>query len=146
MKIRTGSLAEVVQVVNCIDEFVEKESEASLAARLAGKKQLVLVAEQDGQLLGFKIGYQQDEQTFYSWLGGVAPLARNTGVAQLLLDHQQRWAAEQDYRWLTVKSRNRFPAMLRLLLRNGYQIHHFEPYQPLEESRIHFIKALDKIK
>ncbi|EKO3967354.1 GNAT family N-acetyltransferase [Vibrio fluvialis] len=140
MQIRLGTLAEAEQVVQEIGEFIRKETVETLAQRLAGKRDLILIAEEDGQLLGFKIGYELDSETFYSWFGGVSSLARNRGVAQQLLDAQEQWVAEQGYGKLTVKSRNQFPAMLRLLLRNGYLIENFEKTEPLAESRIHFVK------
>ncbi|MGD8112405.1 GNAT family N-acetyltransferase [Vibrio sp. TRT 21S02] len=139
---RIGTLEECVAVVEQVDEFVRKETVASLQARLDGKTHLVLVAEEQGQLLGFKIGYQLDEETFYSWFGGVAPAARNKGIAQLLLDEQESSLRKQGYQAVKVKSRNQFPAMLRLLLRNSYLIEKFEEKEPLLESRIHFVKQL----
>ena len=139
---REGTLAECVEVVEQIKEFVHKETIESLSTRLDGKRHLIQVAVENGNLLGFKIGYQLDASTFYSWFGGVSPLARNKGVAQSLLDAQELWVSEQGYKQLKVKSRNQFPAMLRLLLRNGYLIEKFEEKQPLTESRIHFVKSL----
>ncbi|NOH96181.1 GNAT family N-acetyltransferase [Vibrio sp. 99-70-13A1] len=138
--IREGSLEEVIRIVDQIDEFAHKETVESLASRVDGKKSLILIAEDEGDLLGFKIGYQLDEHTFYSWFGGVSPLARNKGVAQLQLEAQEHWVREQGYKHLKVKSRNQFPAMLRLLLRNGYLIEQYENKEILLESRIHFIK------
>ncbi len=142
MKIREGTLAEVVGVVAEIEEFIVKESEQSLFKRLEGKRHLILVAEQQGQILGFKIGYELDSDIFYSWFGGVSPEARNMGLAQKMLDEQENWVRNKGYQEVKVKSRNQFPAMLRLLLRNNYLIEHFEPYDPLLESRIHFVKQL----
>lgn len=140
--IREGSLEEAVCIVEQIDEFTHKETVESLSERLEGNKSLILIAEEQGQLLGFKIGYQLDEHTFYSWFGGVSSAARNKGVAQKQLDIQEEWAKIQGYKQLKVKSRNQFPAMLRLLLRNGYMIENFEKKEDLKESRIHFVKAL----
>lgn len=140
---RSGTLEECVQVVELIDEFAEKETVESLSARLEGKQSyLIQVAQEEGQLLGFKIGYQLDDETFYSWFGGVSPLARNKGVAQSLLEQQEAWARQQGYKYLKVKSRNQFPSMLRLLIRNGYLIDNYEQKRPLIESRIHFLKSL----
>ncbi|MGD8118621.1 MULTISPECIES: GNAT family N-acetyltransferase [unclassified Vibrio] len=140
---RQGTLAECVQVVEQIQEFAHKETLESLSARLEGKaRSLIQVAQEGDKLLGFKIGYQLDEHTFYSWFGGVSSLARNKGVAQKLLEIQEQWVAEQGYKQLKVKSRNQFPAMLRLLVRNGYLIENFEEKHPLIESRIHFVKQL----
>jgi predicted GNAT superfamily acetyltransferase len=138
---REGSLEECIQVVEQITEFSHKETVQTLAARLEDKTEyLILVAEESGTLLGFKIGYQLDELTFYSWFGGVSHAARNKGVAQKLLDKQEEWVANQGYKQLKVKSRNEFPAMLRLLLRNGYMIEKFEEREALIESRVHFLK------
>jgi ribosomal protein S18 acetylase RimI-like enzyme len=118
--IREGTLEEVIQVVARITEFTRGETLGSLAERLADKKSLILVSENAGVIFGFKIGYALDNDTFYSWLGGVAPEARNESLAQRLLETQEEWVAEHGYKTLKVKSRNQFPAMLRLLLRNNY--------------------------
>ncbi|MEZ9655589.1 GNAT family N-acetyltransferase [Vibrio splendidus] len=140
--VREGSLAEVISVVEQITEFAKKESVASLSERLTGKTNLILVAEEAGVLLGFKIGYELDQQTFYSWFGGVLPLARNKGVAQAQLDAQEQWVKQQGYEQLKVKSRNQFPAMLRLLLRNGYLIEKLEEKEDINAHRIHFLKQI----
>lgn len=140
--VREGSLEEVVSVVEQITEFAKKESVASLSERLAGKTSLLLVAEEAGVLLGFKIGYELDENTFYSWFGGVSSLARNKGVAQAQLDVQERWVKQQGYQQLKVKSRNQFPAMLRLLLRNGYLIEKLEEKEDINAHIIHFLKRI----
>ncbi|MEF1288509.1 GNAT family N-acetyltransferase [Vibrio sp. M260118] len=142
---RFGTLEECVQVVQEIDEFSHKETVESLSARLEGKpRSLIQIAQEGDNLLGFKIGYQIDETTFYSWFGGVSSLARNKGVAQKLLEIQEAWVSEQGYQQLKVKSRNQFPAMLMLLIKNGYVIENYEQKEPLLESRIHFVKQLDK--
>ena len=140
--VREGSLEEVVSVVEQITEFARKESVASLSERLAGKTSLILVAEEAGVLLGFKIGYELDENTFYSWFGGVLPIARNKGVAQAQLDTQEQWVKQQGYQQLKVKSRNQFPAMLRLLLKNGYLIEKLEEKEDINAHRIHFLKQI----
>ncbi len=142
MLIREGTLEEALQVVTRVKEFANGETLDSMSQRLGDKNSLILVAEKNGAIVGFKIGYELDEGTFYSWFGGVAPQARNEGVAQMLLEAQEEWVAEQGYKTLKVKSRNQFPAMLRLLLRNGYLIEKFEEKINLRESRVHFIKAM----
>ncbi|WP_070970877.1 GNAT family N-acetyltransferase [Vibrio sonorensis] len=142
LTIRKGTLDEAVIAVDQIAEFINKETVASLSKRVEGKKNLVLVAEDNGKILGFKIGYQLDEKTFYSWFGGVVPKGRQHGIAQKLLDAQEKWISEQGYQAIRVKSRNQFPAMVRLLFRNGYVIEKFEEKIPLLESRLHFIKQV----
>ncbi|MEZ8988651.1 GNAT family N-acetyltransferase [Vibrio breoganii] len=140
--VREGSLQEALKVMSSIQEFAKPEGIESLSQRLGDKKQLVLVAEEEGALLGFKIGYEQDSSTFYSWLGGVNSQARGKGVAQSLLVEQEHWVANEGYSWLTVKSRNQFSSMLRLLLRNGYWIEKCEPYPNPQENRLYFRKSM----
>ncbi|BCL68181.1 GNAT family N-acetyltransferase [Vibrio nigripulchritudo] len=142
MQIRIGTLEECVEVANAIPEFVEKETVENLRNRLDGKTHLILVAVKEEQLLGFKIGYELTEKTFYSWFGGVTPAGRKSGIAQLLMDEQEDWVAKNGYQQVKVKSRNAFPAMLRLLLRNGYLIDMYEKYPNNLDSRIHFLKDL----
>ena len=140
--IREGTLEESLQVMARITEFSKGETVDSMTQRLEEKNRLVLVAEKDDMIVGFKIGYELEDGIFYSWLGGVVPEVRNEGVAQLLLEAQEDWVIEQGYNTLKVKSQNQFPTMLRLLLRNGYLIEKFEKKSNLRESRVYFIKAI----
>ncbi|MGR5144064.1 N-acetyltransferase family protein [Photobacterium sp. DNB23_23_1] len=143
MHIREASIEEAVTVLAAITEFARPATEDELKQRLRVHRALILVAEIDGELAGVKIGYQLSEDCFYSWLGGVAPAGRRSGVAQALLEAQEAWVLAQGYQTLRVKSRNRFPAMLRLLLRNGYQIEHLEKKDGIEDFRLHFVKQLN---
>ena len=143
MYIREASIEEAVTVLAAITEFAHPATLEDVTARLRSHRALILVAEQEGALVGVKIGYQLSEDCFYSWLGGVAPAGRRGGVAQSLLEAQEDWAVAQGYQTLRVKSRNRFPAMLRLLLRNGYQVEHLEKKDGIEDYRLHFVKQLN---
>ena len=88
MHIREASIAEAVTVLSAITEFARPATEAEVIARLRGHRALILVAELSGEAVGVKIGYQLSEDCFYSWLGGVAPTGRRSGVAQALLEAQ----------------------------------------------------------
>ncbi|WP_318458125.1 GNAT family N-acetyltransferase [Photobacterium leiognathi] len=144
LQIREASVEETLEVLHCIVEFVAPISLAELTARLANKSALILVAENQQQLVGVKIGYALDKQVFYSWLGGVLPVGRGHGVAQALLEAQEAWVIDQGYQQLAVKSRNRFPAMVRLLMRNGYIIEDIEKKEGVLDYRLYFRKALVK--
>ncbi|MGB7996174.1 MAG: GNAT family N-acetyltransferase [Photobacterium halotolerans] len=143
MKIREASLAEAASVLARIKEFDHPETEHSLATRVRGRCPLILVAEKEGELMGVKIGYSLSETCYYSWLGGVVAEGRHNGVAQALMSTQEAWVKAQGYQELRVKSRNRYPSMLRLLLRNGYQIEHMEKKDGIEDYRLHFVKSWD---
>ncbi|WP_236688356.1 GNAT family N-acetyltransferase [Photobacterium kishitanii] len=111
--------------------------------RLAHQPALILVAEYQQQLVGVKVGYALSEQVFYSWLGGVLACGRGLGIAQKLLEAQEAWVmAQSSYTMINVKSRNCFPAMVRLLFRNGYAIENMEKKGQLRDYRLGFTKQI----
>ncbi|PIF13400.1 GNAT family N-acetyltransferase [Janthinobacterium sp. 13] len=139
--IRIGTIEEAWLVLQAIPEFDQRRSMAQLQERLPAGA-LVLIAEADGQPVGCKLGYGAEDGSLYSWLGGVLPAHRKTGLAQWLLEAQEAWASEHGFAAVTVKSMNRYPAMLRVLIRNGYQVRLVEHFGDPVSERIHLIKAL----
>lgn len=139
--IRPGSIAEAWHVLQAIPEFDQRRSLAQLQERLPASA-LVLIAEADGQPVGCKLGYAAEDGSLYSWLGGVLPAHRKTGLAQRLLEAQEAWANAHGFAAVTVKSMNRYPAMLRVLIRNGYQVRLVEHFGDPSKERIHFVKPL----
>lgn len=83
---------------------------------------LALVAYDGDDPVAFKVGYRQDPDTFYSWLGGVLPDHRRQGIALALMHHQHAWAKAQGYRFMQTKTLNRWREMLILNIRNGFVI------------------------
>ncbi len=138
----TGSIQEAMLAQTLIPEFDHKKSEADLFNKLKGRQHLILIAKESGLPIGFKIGYQLSEHEFYSWLGGVAPQHRGKGIASELRKMQEQWAVENGYSVTLVKSRNRFPAMLNMLLTSGYKISGYEDVGNIEENKIIFSKQL----
>lgn len=139
--IRPGSIAEAWHVLQAIPEFDQRRSLAQLQERLPASA-LVLIAEADGQPVGCKLGYAAEDGSLYSWLGGVLPAHRKTGLAQRLLEAKEAWANAHGFAAVTVKSMNRYPAMLRVLIRNGYQVRLVEHFGDPSRERIHFVKPL----
>ena len=120
--IKEASIAEAIAVQSEIPELGSRSSRERYEARLEGRRHLVLVAETDGRPVGYKVGYEHTPEVFYSWLGGVVPASRGRGVATALRRRQEAWARSCGYERLRVKSMNRFPSMLRLLVGAGYSI------------------------
>lgn len=114
--------AQLIELSQQIPELDHPLTNEVLDQRLQGKTCLILVAYVEGELAGFKLGYEQEETIFYSWLGGVASDFRRLGLAQSLLEYQETWARRQGYNHIQVKTLNRFPAMLNLLISNQYLI------------------------
>lgn len=121
--IRHASPAELLWVHNRIPEFPGKASLDFYTDRLKDRVFLALVAEKDGELLGFKVGYQSDTPySFYSWMGGVRPEFRKHGIADALAEYQENWAREKGFKTVFFKTRNRFPAMITFGLKGGFKI------------------------
>lgn len=124
MNVREGTLAEVWALYQSLPELAGGViTQSEFEHRLTRDSALLLVAERDSDLIGFKVGYDRyGDGSFYSWLGGVVTDARRDGVAQQLLLEQEQRVVAAGFDRIYVKSRNRFVGMLTLLLNNGYGI------------------------
>ncbi|MBV2129675.1 GNAT family N-acetyltransferase [Arsukibacterium indicum] len=142
IKIEIGSAANIAALSKQIPEFEQSTTLERLQSRLDGVVGLILVAKYEGKLVGYKVGYQLTEDTFYSWLGGVIPEYRKQGVATLLLNYQEEWARNLGYKQIKVKSMNRFPGMLIMLISNGYKIVGIDKSACGSEDKIVFVKKL----
>jgi len=140
--IRTGTLREAADVMSLIPEFDRTTSTDAMSERIGRATFLPLVAEEDGELIGFKLAYLLENGALYSWLGGVIPSARGRGVAQALLEAQEAWAKAHGVRSLRVTSRNRFPAMLQMLRANGYAVESTDVRPNVLDTRVRFRKEL----
>lgn len=142
IKIDIGTLTDIVAISVQIPEFHRETTLERLKARLDGAVHLILVAKLDGAIVGYKVGYQLTDETFYSWIGGVIPTHRKHGIASLLLKHQEQWAIDAGYEQMRVKSMNRYPHMLKMLISNGYEIIGLEGGTDTAERKIIFRKQL----
>lgn len=140
--IRDVNLAEILCIHAMIPEMRPAKSTEYYANRIKSRPHLALAAYIDNQPAGFKLGYAENEQTFYSWLGGVVPTYRRMGVAKALIEAQEHWAINAGYTCINVKSMNRYPGMLRLLIGTGYMIEGYEANGEPMEAKILFSKAL----
>ncbi len=143
-QIREASLSELLWVHQRIPEFSGKEISLDFyTERLKDKRYLALVAEKDGELLGFKVGYESDNpETFYSWMGGVRPEFRKNGIADALVDFQENWAKERGFKRIFFKTRNRLPPMIIFGLGRGFKIMEVIRKGGVEDYRIVMSKRL----
>jgi GNAT superfamily N-acetyltransferase len=142
-QIREASPAELLWVHEHIPEFPGKASLGFYTERLKHRLHLALVAEKDGELLGFKVGYQSDTpDAFFSWMGGVRPEFRKHGVADALAEYQENWAIENGFKYIFFKTRNRFPAMITFGLKRGFKIMEVIPKGVVEDYRVVMSKKL----
>ncbi|UTA67942.1 GNAT family N-acetyltransferase [Emticicia sp. 21SJ11W-3] len=142
--IRVGTIAECIAISKQIPEFMQGNyEEKTYEERLFNTRFLILVALANQTPVGFKVGYQRDNDgSFYTWLGGVLPAYRKLQIAQKLADQQEAWAKEQGFNAIVLKTRNRFRPMLTFALKNGYCIEMVEPKAEIEDYRIILRKKL----
>ena len=140
--IKPASLDDLLLVDSQIPEFDGRNTLSKLQARCADIEHLALVAYIDNEPVAYKLGYALNSNTFYSWLGAVAPKCRGQGIAQALLNAQEAWVKANNYRTIKVKSMNRFPAMLSMLIKNGYAITGYEDRGSPQPSKILFTKDI----
>lgn len=117
------SPAEISQVTSLSEKIFANNRNQDVSSLLADKKDpLLLIAEVDGQAVGYKLGYQLDSETFYSWLGGVLPSYRGLGIATDLMNAQHEWCQQKGYKKVQTKTSNQFPEMLTLNVKAGFKI------------------------
>ena len=126
-----GCLSDILLVNTQIPEFDRRITRADLQLRLNKKTHLLLVAKINGGAVGYK-------------LGGVIPAYRQMGIASSLSQQQEDWAQKSGYEHVEVKSMNRYPAMLQLLISSGYRITGYEDRGDENTSKICFSKTLIK--
>ncbi|KZX02181.1 GCN5 family acetyltransferase [Pseudoalteromonas luteoviolacea] len=140
--VEQGTLDELSEIEQQIPEFDNPKSKDTIVARLQNRRSLLLVAKVNGKPVAYKLGYEKSTQHFYSWLGAVIPEYRGSGIAQSLLNEQERWCLEQGYEFISVKSMNKFKSMLMMLLKNNYHIVACNPVNDGTDSKIKFLKLL----
>ena len=70
-----------------------------LINKMRSKTKLLVIVAMDGKrVIGYKIGYELDNRTFYSWLGGVDPNYRGQGIASMLMEKQHQYLKDEGYR------------------------------------------------
>jgi GNAT superfamily N-acetyltransferase len=142
MQIRVASISEIVDLVQQIPEFSDSYPATEYIRRLSTTQQFSLIAEIDGQVAGFKVGYERTATIFYSWMGGVLPAFRRKGVARALADVQENWARQAGYQIVEFKTRNYLKPMLLFGINNGFHIYRVEPREKLADYRVYLRKQL----
>lgn len=141
--IRKGTISEVVTLSRQVAEFFQPYSEHTYEERLGGVNHLILVAEIEGEVVGFKVGYQRyDRDTFYSWMGAVLNAYRRKGVATKLAEAQENWAKNQGYLRIVFKTRNRLRNMIHFAIHREFLLVDLIKKGPVEEYRLVFEKKL----
>ncbi|MFC1898263.1 GNAT family N-acetyltransferase [Candidatus Cloacimonadota bacterium] len=141
MSVREGTIEEIVKLSLQIPEFTDPYSHKNYQKRLSNKRSLILIAEYKMKPAGFKVGYENEDH-FYSWMGGVLPEFRKQGVATKLADYQENWCRKKGLKKVNIKIRNQHRNMLLFSLSRGFMITGFDEKPEVMESRILLEKKL----
>lgn len=140
--VKVADIATVVALSQQIPSFHQPYEAAEYERRLQDVPHLILVAYEGEKAVGFKVGYEREQGSFYSWMGGVLPAYRRRGIARQLALAQEAWATQQAYPFITFKTLNRHRAMLYFALSNGFNIMAVDSRSEIEEYRIWLRKEL----
>ena len=110
-------------IVEISKEVFGQGDAEELRDALRGRERLyTCIALQQGQPIGFKLGFMERPRYFESWRGGVLPAARRRGIADKLQRRQHAWCKDQGFHILTTTISNDNVPMLLLNLRHDYVI------------------------
>jgi len=129
-------------IVNLYSEIFEDADVEFFKNRLKQKPDsLSVLAYSNNKIVGFKIGYPYNENTFYSWVGGVLLKFRRQGIASQLAKIQEAYAKENGFTKLRTKSMNTYKPMMILNHKNGFDITKFYT-NTKGQAKLVFEKAL----
>jgi GNAT superfamily N-acetyltransferase len=116
---------------------------SNFAEKLAGRRWLSahVALNNEGRLIGLKLGFERNRGVFDSWMGGVAPEARGQGIAVALMAAQHLWAKEEGFRGLETATRQPNQAMAILNLKAGFVVAGLDA-KPGGPTKILFYKEL----
>ena len=121
----SGCSDELVDIIHLLDGkiFDEPYSREKIEREASVKHKLIgLVAYEDDDPVGYKVGYELKSSLFYSWLGGVLPAYRNQGIASALMQRQHVIIADMGYKAVRTHTHNKFREMLILNIRFGFDV------------------------
>ena len=117
------SSSELIQLEKLYNTIFEDAQISFFQNRILSKEHLCfIIALKNEKFVGFKIGYNYNKTTFYSWIGGVLSNERNKGIGKKLAQLQEEWAKKNNYFKIITKSMNHFKPMLILNFKNGFNI------------------------
>lgn len=104
---------------------------------------LMLMAYLNEEPVGFKIGYRQNHNTFYSAKGGVLQEFRRMGIARLMLHDMIARVKEQGFeRFAFDTFPNKHPGMTILGLLEGFRVTRADFNAVFQDYRLQFEKVI----
>lgn len=104
---------------------------------------LMLLASVDDEPVGFKIGYRESRQTFYSAKGGVLEEWRRLGISRKLLYAMIEYVRRKGYRTFAFDTfPNKHPGMTVMGLDEGFKVTRADYNPAYKDFRLRFEKKI----
>ncbi|MCK5107147.1 MAG: GNAT family N-acetyltransferase [Nanoarchaeota archaeon] len=141
--VREGDIEGAVKVNSTIREFGESYSKGYFEERYKGEEHLVIVAYINNLPVGYIVSYDRfDDGSFYCWMAGVNPEFRKKGILKELMSYQDKWARDNGYTSIKIKTRNNRREMLSYLIKYGFLFVEVVKSPNIEDNRILLEKPL----
>lgn len=135
--IKEADIKNVVEINSKIIEFDKKYSSSYFESRYNGKNRLILIGYFENKPAGYIVAYDKyNDGSFYCWMAGVDPKYRRKGIMSGLMEYLEKWAKENGYQKIKIKTRNNRRAMLTYLIRHGFYFISIEERTLVEDYRI----------
>ena len=114
--------ARVDAINSSCEKIFGRGDRSKIIQKLSGKEDIALhqYCNDVDDILAFKLGYAEDNLSFYSWLGGVTPDMRGGNLARDLMTTQHRWATEQGYQTVTTRTEQNNERMSTINVAAGF--------------------------
>ncbi len=116
--------ADLDLVTHLYNSMFRPEQDAEwIARRLQGRlNPLVQVARIENDAVGFYVGYELKPSTHYTWLVGVVPEMRRTGIASQLMHAAEDWSQAEGYKYMRFECDNRIRPFLHFGISADFDI------------------------
>jgi ribosomal protein S18 acetylase RimI-like enzyme len=141
--IKEEGIEAAVAVNASITEFEEHYDRAYFEDKYKDSTKVILVAYVDNQPAGYMVSYDKsNDDSFYCWMVGVNPLFRRLGILKKLMAYMEKWAKQQGYQKIMIKTRNNRREMLSFLVKDGFNFTEVQGQLRIKDNRILLEKVL----
>lgn len=114
----------IVSRIHALFEEIFGETEQSELVESLSRRTTVMaiLAREDVEVIGFKLGFEDEPGVYRSWTGAVSPRWQGKGVGVRLLDIQHSWCEENGYECIRTVGYNEYKEMLQLNLSHGFDV------------------------
>jgi len=115
--------AVVGRIFRLYEEAFGEGDQAHMVEELSRRTTVMAVlAREDVEIIGFKLGFEDEPGVYRSWMGAVTARWRDRGVGARMLALQHAWCEENGYEAIRTAGFNAHKEMLKLNLSHGFDV------------------------